>query len=194
MSINSRPALAGLSDKLRLRIPARLQANSRKDKETGCLIWKGCRGGQGYGVIVIGGKSGRHVGAHRVAWEIVNGPIPHGLLVRHRCHNRLCINPAHLQLGTHQENMSDMTGALRGHTRLTDHQVVEIQGLSRFLGYKRLEIAALYGLPRRTVDAILNNTRRQNAIDIEFETEQAKGRNGAEEQSATQHLTHGPTC
>ena len=73
----------------------------------GCHLWTaGAR--HGYGDIAVRGK---HIKAHRMAWEIANGPIPDGLWVLHDCpagDNPSCCNPAHLWLGTHADNMADM--------------------------------------------------------------------------------------
>jgi hypothetical protein len=45
--------------------------------------------------------------AHRVAWEMFNGPIADGLIVRHKCDNPNCVNPKHLEVGTQKQNMMD---------------------------------------------------------------------------------------
>jgi hypothetical protein len=68
----------------------------------------------GYGTLYA---EGRHQGAHRLAWELANGrAIPAGLFICHRCDNPLCVNPDHLFLGTHTDNMRDMIakGRARG--------------------------------------------------------------------------------
>ncbi len=71
-----------------------------------CWVWTGATTGQGYGKMNIRGVRSL---THRISWEIHNGPVPDGLFVLHRCDNEPCCNPAHLFVGTNQDNTADST-------------------------------------------------------------------------------------
>lgn len=108
----------------------------------------------GYGQIHSKGQTAY---AHRVAWELANGPIFWGAFVLHNCDNRRCVNPAHLRLGSFQDNMDDMTdklrhahGARNGHAKLTVAQVKSI----RLMDGTHEEIAARFGISRPSVSYI----------------------------------------
>lgn len=72
--------------------------------ESGCLIWMGGEGWNGYGQLVYHWK---HWRAHRLAWELTYGSTPAGLNVLHHCDTPLCFNPRHLFLGTQLDNVLD---------------------------------------------------------------------------------------
>jgi hypothetical protein len=70
-----------------------------------CMEWTGCKTGSGYGQLSHNGKK---VPAHRMAYELHNGQPVGRQVIHHKCHNRLCINPSHLQIASHAENLLEM--------------------------------------------------------------------------------------
>ena len=99
--------------------------------ESGCWEWNGSRNKSGYGVLNIENKILR---VHRLAYTTWVGPIPEGQVVRHKCDNPPCMNPEHLELGTQNDNLTDIQ--LRGHhsrgedrynSKLNARQVLDIR-------------------------------------------------------------------
>jgi len=82
----------------------RLLKNYKVNEKTGCWEWSLSTYDNGYGQIKAFGKE---VLVHRFSYELHKGPIPDGLEILHSCDNKICINPDHLSVGTHQKNMEE---------------------------------------------------------------------------------------
>jgi len=80
---------------------------SKVDKTDTCWLWVSALASGGYGQFSLGG---RPQAAHRVAYELLVGPIPDGLSLDHMCHERLCVNPDHLRAVTTKQNMENRKG------------------------------------------------------------------------------------
>lgn len=81
------------------------------DKTDTCWLWTGAKDRRGYGRFRCGFKingTRRSETASRFSWALLNGPIPDGLDVCHHCDTPPCVNPAHLFIGTRQDNVDDM--------------------------------------------------------------------------------------
>jgi hypothetical protein len=75
------------------------------DSDTGCVVWGGATNSKGYGLFGWGGK-GKNVLAHRWASEHLGGVVPEeGLLAMHKCKNRKCVNPEHLEFVTAKQHV-----------------------------------------------------------------------------------------
>lgn len=117
-----------------------------------CIEFQGCkqkpnsRTSGGYG-LKWDPKTKRLRGAHVLAWEETNGPVPKGMNVCHSCDNRACINQEHLFLGTHKQNMEDMVAKER-----------QAKG-SKVYGSKLTEETAVYAMARLL-------TGRENQVQI----------------------------
>lgn len=128
--------------------------------ETPCWVAEGRRNQSGYGRNIW--LDGKCYAAHRYAWVRANGPIPDGLFVLHRCDNPPCVNPGHLFLGTHADNMADMVAkgrqAFHGHSSLREPDVREIRRLVAG-GVRQAKVAEMFGVARQTVGRIVLRQR-----------------------------------
>lgn len=119
------------------------------DSVTNCWNWTGAKEKAGYGSIRYNGKSQR---ASRLSWLLTFRPIPDELFILHECDNPSCINPEHLFLGTHQDNMQDMTRKGRhGSLVLTSIKSEEIRAKYATGLYSQRDLAKEYKVSQATI-------------------------------------------
>lgn len=141
-------------------------------KSSGCWNWKLALNDRGYGQVMY---RGRVMQAHRAAWlEASGGEIPDGIFVCHKCDNRACVRPAHLFLGTPQDNSTDMknkgrapsgeahyrtgtngvysSGVNNGRAKLTEADVLAIREAFKHERFGLVaDLSRQYGVSRTTI-------------------------------------------
>lgn len=131
--------------------------NIRIDENNCFLVTTHKGNAYGYPRINIGGKD---VLIHRLVYKEMYGEIKGGLFIRHKCDIRMCVNPEHLIIGNHKENMKDMTdrkrqakGIKNGRAKLTESEVLEIRSIYPELSYEKL--AKKYNVSRFVTYAVV---------------------------------------
>lgn len=142
-----------------------------------CWLWTGSINSSEYKYGRIG-VNGKNELAHRVSWILTYGNIPEEMNVLHKCDNPQCVNPNHLFLGTHQDNMDDMINKGRdnhdpednGCAKLTWDMVRDIRKIydidpeiKRYGKWHNLILANDYGISEGQVGRILNNKSWQSS-------------------------------
>jgi hypothetical protein len=132
--------IAELKESEVVALRAKFMARITPDPKSGCWLWTGYSDGNGYGRLRV---NHRIYAAHRLSIELHVGPIPQGNGMRdfcacHRCDNPPCVNPAHLYVGSHADNVRDanakgravqpnVAGARNGRCKLDDACVAAIR-------------------------------------------------------------------
>lgn len=131
------------------------------ETESRCWEWRGAKQPNGYGISRRFTTRTRL--AHRLAYETWVGPIPRGLIVRHKCDNPPCINPDHLETGTRAENTGDMiergrdrlVGERNHQAKLTLQEVADIREECAKGILPQHLIGEVYGITQSGVSAIV---------------------------------------
>ena len=124
-----------------------------------CWPWRGNQlKATGRGQVHLRWEGAKNIrrNAPVVAWELTHGPIPrgpghHGTCVRHRCDNRICVNPAHLFLGTHADNIADAVAKGRMHRKLTPPRIAEILAARPLSPKAKRDFAARFGVTPQAI-------------------------------------------
>lgn len=140
---------------------------SMVQKTDGCWEWTGYVNPQ-TGYAYTYGLDRKPVSVHREAYRISVGPIPNGLLVCHRCDNKICVRPDHLFLGTVRDNAIDAQqkgrlshGASHHTSKLTSEQVKEIVAL-RALGLSYGALGRQFSICKSSVFSICHGKHRKH--------------------------------
>jgi hypothetical protein len=147
----------GITDQERIE---QLRSKARKDQTTGCLIWLGKFDRDGYPECYHDYKTHR---AHRLIFALCNpGTELKGLVVRHMCNNRGCIEISHLRSGTQGDNVLDrqsgpnaQKGSNHGMAKLTEEKVIQARSMYATGRYTQTYIADHFGVALCTMSHIL---------------------------------------
>jgi hypothetical protein len=132
--------------------PANHYKVEQRGYETPCWMWQLGKNKAGYGSIRRGGSNSTP--AHRWYYEQLFGPIPAGLELHHRCENKTCVNPQHLQILTHEEHSSLHGRRDRGKLNIKKAKAIRTLYTTTQTSHKAL--AKQFGVSKRAVTLVLN--------------------------------------
>jgi len=135
------------------------QVKITKDPDK-CWEWKGSVGNHGYGLMILKRRGKKKmITAHRFSYQLTYGKIPKKAFVCHRCDNKTCVNPRHLELGNRSKNVSDAVkrGLVKKKGRLTEKA-------KRFIrenpyGHSQRKLASIYGVSQSRISKIVREGR-----------------------------------
>jgi len=145
-------------EKLEERFWSRVDIRSHGE----CWEWQGQTAGNGYGFFRLNGKKRP---AHRVSWMLTNRQqIPTGMHILHSCDHPPCVNPSHLRLGTHAENMREKAakGRASGSPVLSPKDVERIRLLYALGGATQLDLSRQFGVSQSQISLIVNGKAWKN--------------------------------
>lgn len=138
-----------------------LKARS-EEQPSGCWHWTKYVGPNGYGYATVDCTP---TPAPRISFKIKNGHYPD--VCRHKCDNRLCVNPDHLEDGSPADNARDFSERSNAHrgedherAKLSDLEVVQIRELHDY-GFKQVDIAKLYEVSQSAISLVVRRKRRK---------------------------------
>ena len=128
---------------------------AKVNKTETCWLWTASRNQYGYGVFRFNRE---RIRSHRLSYLHHHGEIPEGLVVRHKCRNKHCVNPDHLEVGTQKENIADKVrdgtddrGEKSVRAKLSTDQVLDIRSRT---GQTQQAIAKEFEVSHHTISRI----------------------------------------
>lgn len=154
----------------------RFWSKVNKDAPGGCWEWTANKNNKGYGMFSVSSYVGKQL-AHRLSYEAAFGRIPNGGLVLHSCDNPRCVNPKHLRIGTHKENVADMDERKRRVTNspygednwnsiLTADQVIQMRR-DYILGVPKGQIAEANGINKASLADVIRGKSWKHLLGVD---------------------------